>query len=473
MTVGCSRRARFRDRYTEGVPSSTPPESPGGSNRARLPWKFTAWSSSDCWSSPFTVLTVGVALGYRTDGPGDRERFDKLFAQGNFKDAYEGYRRLALDAKAQPDRVASDLNAAAQCLVKLGRIDELDAFREAVIAVHSGNWRLLQSASESYLNDAQHFGFLVAGKFHRGWHRGGGRHVGSYERDRARALQLLVRGLDRARTDPDRAAAGRYLLALARVLMGDRAQTDSWRLQSLTPIDVLPDYDEGGSGQWDGQQAGAPVETDGTPVYYRVPESFPKAKNDGERWRWALAQAVEVDPGLLNATRSSLAGFLLGQFGTQTMIGAGYYGITANDQPEAAGPYALDTLKDEETIARLATGIKRFTLPDEFDPIKIDQAIADEPKTGHGEGALNALMTIFENRRQFDRAADYLKRSRDTYGDKDGNKAGQIEQILGAWGQFEAMRTYPAGRGAAVDFRFRNGRRVHFEARGRSFSAGS
>ena len=56
--------------------------------------------------------------------------------------------------------------------------------------------------------------------------------------------------------------------------------------------------------------------------------------------------------------------------------------------PSAVDPYALDTLTDDETIARLATGIKRFKLPDEFNPIKIYQAIADDPKTGHGEDAL-------------------------------------------------------------------------------------
>ena len=31
----------------------------------------------------------------------------------------------------------------------------------------------------------------------------------------------------------------------------------------------------------------------------------------------------------------------------------------------------LESLKDEETMARLATGVKRFTVPDEFNPIKI------------------------------------------------------------------------------------------------------
>src|SRR5262249_29531294 len=229
--------------------------------------------------------------------------------------------------------------------------------------------------------------------------------------------------------------------------------------------DALPDYDETPWMPWGHHQAGAPVEPDGTPVYHRTPESLAKAKSDGERWRWALAQAAEADAGLLNTTRSALATFLVGQFGTQTIAGVGIGDGPSDGPPEADGPYALDTLSDDETIARLATGIRRFKLPDEFNFIRVFRAIADEPRTGHGEEALGALASIFENRRQFDRAVDELKRSVAAYGDKDKVKAQHIDQILGAWGQFELIRTHPAGRGAAVDFRFRNGRRVHFEAR--------
>ncbi len=49
-----------------------------------------------------TLLAVGVAVARRGEPPGDRERLDKLFTAGNYKDAYEGYRRLALDPKAEP-----------------------------------------------------------------------------------------------------------------------------------------------------------------------------------------------------------------------------------------------------------------------------------------------------------------------------------------------------------------------------------
>ena len=411
-----------------------------------------------------SILTVGVVLGIHAAEPADRERFDKLFAEGNYKEAYAGYRSLALNPKAESARVGSDLNRAVDCLQRLGRIEEIDDFREAVIVVHPRNWRLLQAAAESYLNDPQHFGFMVAGKFHRGWHRGGGNQVGTSERDRSRALQLMLQALPGAKEDPDRIAVGNYFLSLSHALMGDRAENDSWRLQNLTPLDILAEYGEGGYPGFDGTKEGAPVELDGTPVYYRIPESFEKAKNDGQRWRWALAQATEASAGLLNTARTVLADFFLSQFGTETIRGS-EFGEPSDDLAGVAGQYALHTLKDDETIARLATGIKRFTLPDEFNPIKIYLAIVADPVRGQGENAFNSLTSIFENRRQFDRAADYLRQNIANFGDENGGvKAKHLDQILGVWGEFSPTSPQADGRGATLDFRFRNGRRVHFEA---------
>ncbi len=111
---------------------------------------------------------------------------------------------LALDAKNKSDTIRTDFERAIHCLVQLGRIDEVDAFREAVIALHQGNWRMLEAAAASCLDDTQHFGTMIAGKFHRGGNRGGGRSLGSYERDRSRSLQLLTQGLELVRTEPNR-----------------------------------------------------------------------------------------------------------------------------------------------------------------------------------------------------------------------------------------------------------------------------
>ena len=80
-----------------------------------------------------------------------------------------------------------------------------------------------------------------------------------------------------------------------------------------------------------------------------------------------------------------LADFLWQQFGEQTMAHFGWrFGREETDdsQDEAAGIFSLKTLGEDETIARLATGVKRFKLPDEFNFIKIYQRVADDPKTG-------------------------------------------------------------------------------------------
>ena len=81
----------------------------------------------------------------------------KEFKDGNFKDAYNELRKKCLDPKADRMQVGKDLQLGITALQRLGREDEADEFREAVIAVHKNNWRLLETASQSYQN-TQHDG---------------------------------------------------------------------------------------------------------------------------------------------------------------------------------------------------------------------------------------------------------------------------------------------------------------------------
>src|SRR6202043_3719107 len=98
------------------------------------------------------------------------------------------------------------------------------------------------------------------------------------------------------------------------------------------------------------------------------------AASDGERWRWLLAMAVELAPGRTSEIDWTLATFFRSQFGVQTMG----YGSRSNSDDAAdkkTGTFDLHTLKDNETIARLATGLQRFEIPDEFNWIKIYERI--------------------------------------------------------------------------------------------------
>ena len=413
------------------------------------------------------VPPLPVELGQR------RAAAQKLFNDGNFKDAYEGFRKLALDTADDPTQVGNDLRMATEGLTRLGRMSEIDAFREEVIALHAKNWRLLLAAAENYLA-VDHYGAIVVGKFERGRHRGGG-HIEiaqANDRDRVRALQLLVEALPMLAQEPDRAAVANFYLVVARALLDNFGNSDAWRLQALTNLAELPDYEPG---WYYGRAAtGAPVQGDGTPVYYSASKTFEAATSDGERWRWALESAVEASAATLNETRFQRATFLQSQFGEQTMAEyGGWFARAASDdgkgdgegKQNSSGTFALHTLDEDETIAKLATGVKRFELPDEHNFIKLFQQIADQPQTGHGEQAVDALAQVFENRRQYPKAADYWRRAIKEYGPGQNNfRPLRLDQIVKNWGHFDNLQVQPAGKAAEVDFRFRNADKVHFEA---------
>ncbi len=430
-----------------------------------------------------TLAFVSVVAAVLADAPAPtqdrRDALHKQFDAGNFKDAYDGLRAMALNKDDDPRQVGDDMQLAIAALSRLGRIDESDEFREAVIAVHKSNWRLLQAAAESleqvynppghpqYADQPVHYGFRIAGKFYRGNRRGGGELVNSMDRDHVRGLQLMQDAMGQMNGENDGAAKGKFYIEFSHMLLGGRGgQFDAWRLQTLTNLKELPDYEPGWGYYNGGETRGAPVDADGNPVYYKAPKRWADATNDGERWRWTLVEAVEMSADLANEARMELANFLHGQFDVQTMAGFGLFGTEVDDtKKEQTGPFAVQTLGGDETIARLATGIKRFKLPDEFNFIKIYQTIADNPKTGHGGDSLDTLAGIFENRRQYPKAADYWRRAIKEYGPgpNDYRKL-RLEQIIGNWGRFEPMVTQPAGKGATVDFTFRNGNKVSFEA---------
>jgi tetratricopeptide (TPR) repeat protein len=129
-----------------------------------------------------------------------RQNAQKLMKAGNYKEAYDLYQKLATDPDESARQVGQDLEIALTCLQNLNRVKEADAFREKVAQVHAANWRALYAVARSYFN-IDHSGTIVAGKFERGPHRGGGKYANVMERDRVRALQLMVKAMETAEKD--------------------------------------------------------------------------------------------------------------------------------------------------------------------------------------------------------------------------------------------------------------------------------
>lgn len=390
------------------------------------------------------------------------EKFQKLFNQGNFKEAFEGFKKLALAPKAEARQAGNNMNMAIESLRNLGRNNEVDDFRDSVISIHEGDWRFLQMAADSFL-ESEHFGFLIAGKFERGYHRGGGRQVSSYSRDRARAMQLLYKALEQVRKDKDLKAASLFYLDFADIILRGSSGHESWRLQVLTDFSTLPEYDD--SPYWHPYHGvtPAPVDETGKPVFYKVPESFEKAANDGERWRSLLQEAAIADPSRKNISKMRLAQFLYQQFGVHTL--AGYFPGFMEDTNKETGTYDLANLKDEETIARIASGIKRLTLPDEFNYLKIWHEVALDGKTIENENAADMIAIEYENRRQYPKAAEAWKKAIAKFGGKGNhNRSYKLEQIVGNWGRFEPAHAQVSETKADIQFRFRNARTISLEA---------
>ncbi|MBL8796167.1 MAG: alpha-2-macroglobulin [Planctomycetia bacterium] len=396
----------------------------------------------------------------------DRPKFMKTYQDGNYKDAYEGLRQLALDPKSDPAQVSNDLNTGIQCLHQLGRIDEVDEFREAVIKAHGQNWRLLEAAAQSYVSTPHH-GHIVAGEFYRGNKRGGGKYVGTMQRDRVRALQLMQQALQAAGNAQNKAEVAQFHLRFSDMLLSGGGYHEPWRLQYLTDLTQLPDYEDGRYWGGRGAQRGAPVDATGEAVLHRIPKSWEDAKSDGERWRFMLVQAAEYDKNLHNETDMRLANFMRSQLGVQTMAyqqwGRGRGGDGDDTRKDQSGTYALNTLTDGETIAKLANGIKRFNVPDEFNWIKIYERVAQRGKTSFGEQARDAIAQEYEDRRQYVKAAEAWKQAIKDYG-AGANRQQRLDQIVGNWGRFEQGQMQPGGKPALVDFRFRNATKVSFEA---------
>jgi hypothetical protein len=308
-----------------------------------------------------------------------RASADKAMKDGNWNDALKVWREILVLPENAGQRLAEDLGKAVQCVQQLNKWEQWDAVMEDTVKAHAQDWRLLQQAAVLF-QQTQSWGTIISGEFQRG-QRQGGKFVSSEDRDRVRSLQLFeqaIKSVEAADENPE-VKAGFY----AQVVYSITARA-GWELQALTDLTKLPDYEENQHGYYGGRRwrggydpgddRGAPVDEKGEPVYHKTPESWTAAKSDGERFRWLLAQQAKQGPKHVLEADLFLARWLRGQFGEQTI--AQYWRAPEDDNnARQDGILTLHTLKENETIARLATGVKRFTLPDEFNFIAIMERV--------------------------------------------------------------------------------------------------
>ncbi len=361
------------------------------------------------------------------------------------------------------DESALDLHHANALIQQQNLWNEFDRVVEDAIATHLKNPMLMAQAASCY-QSACHFGRMIGGEFERGGEgndavrlidrvhlsedqRGAG--VNTSYRDRIRSMQLIR---DALKITKDESEQYQIWKTYAAFYPGE-----AWKLQTLTPIDNLPGWTESGPA---GGTEGAPWSKD-APVTYDVPLNWEASKNDGERWRFALSEMSRLKPTQIGNVTITLAQFSQSQFGTETLSSYGWW--NQQDPEKTKGILELETLAENECLAKTSDGVRRFKLPDSKHFIALYRSVLADPTVGNIAG--DALVDIFLNRLQYDKAREVLEQTITKYGlGSDRSREKLLKQIVGRWGRFGTVETVAAGTYPNLPLVFRNATRIKFTA---------
>ena len=323
---------------------------------------------------------------------------DKLYTElenqikdGLFKQAAATARKI-LDTlePGQNDEMAC---AAWAFLLKgLERMSQEDEIDECIEKYPGGKFSRCIPFLAAFKQKIPDTGYMIDGVFHRGYWDGHGEFVHCSSRDRVRRLQILAAAIPDAENCPDPVIRGRFFYNLANLLLQNRRQSQAYRLQAKTDLTVLPDYNL--RDDLDSSISRAPVNPDGTPVFYSVPVSFDAAVNDGERFRYAAARAEAAG----NADAALLYADFLRELFDFAAVSDTFFWYRDPEKCER-----LYQLKDNESIAELADGIRKITLPPDSVYLDIYR------RYGYHEHCA----TIYMARMQYERAAEEFRLARE------------------------------------------------------------
>ena len=374
---------------------------------------------------------------------------NKLHQQKNYREAFEKYKEFYSGKEInwqQNDHSLSELN---KCLQNFNKQELLDPLLDTILENYPNDPIALKEVAYA-LHKANHQFIKIDNKIIRSqwrWQRNVEQLNGS-EHDRSRALALILQAIDI--NDDDKLHKDLLRTAID-IIMMNRHQGQSWRLQYLTDLNIPADYEPD---RYSNDTSGAPVNDDGSPIFYESPSSLKQAKNDGERWRWLLTEYSKVseDDRYELEKRAKLS---YQQFGVQTIRTYSRYSMQGESQLKFIEQ--LKTLSDDETIAYLATGIQRFKLPDEHNFLKIWHKLKER----------NHLLTqnlaeAYLNRMQYQKALQHYKQLYKMEQRKWILE--RIKHIEAPTGEFLESSVQLPGK-AELKYKFRNSKEISLKAR--------
>lgn len=370
----------------------------------------------------------------------------KLSEQGNHREAAD----LGKAALAKPDATGELLEVTFQALSQLQTGNEQEQLLEDTVKTHPQDAAILLSAAKCF-QGLPHQGTVIENKFERGQWRGQGRQVQTMLKDRVRALQLLEAAL-KSRSDDTRDMLRYHILGQLRQVLstgnyGMQHPSQVWSLQQLSDLTQLPDFDD--QSGLDGPASGLPVDADGNPIFFQTPVSWQAATSDAQRLCWVMEQMTRFDGSLRHEALRFKADLAKAWFSVQSLAGYGFrFDASDDDTARQDGIATLHTLKDDETVAKLATGPKRFKLPAEWAFLPLLRSLAEDVAVQDAARFLawSSIADELRDRRQYPRAAEALKQAITQTQDGDTKKhvQAQLNQIIGNWGRFEPQAAQAA-----------------------------
>ncbi|GIW96744.1 MAG: alpha-2-macroglobulin [Pirellulaceae bacterium] len=399
-------------------------------------------------------------------------RAERDLQEGNFRDAFSALQRLVLDPSTSPETIARAFPLLRTSLHRLGEHWRVDDLLRQLVDRHPQQPLVLQIAAETILQ-APHHGMVFNQQFRRGTGGRGGVHgifINTVEQDRLLALkwldaarQAVEAAAESASSDPVQA---KILATFVDALLMGREDQHSWRLQTRTDLSAEPNYLDLAL-QQSYPTSRAPVDEQGHPVLYAAPESWDAAQSDGERLRWSIQRAVE-QPTVAADVLMKWGTFVHGQFGVQTLAEQWWRPLTISQDEELnTGILAVHTLADEETIARLADGVRRFTLPEDYHHLPLFRRVAALGDPQLAESAHWQVVQVYLNRRQYPQAAEELKALLARFPDGNLHFSAQslLNDIQQPRGILEPTPPAVAAQPTTMSLLFRNATRAKFTAR--------
>lgn len=384
------------------------------------------------------------------------------YTDGLYQEVYDYLKEWTLNPSVDPVEGAKAVELVCNCMDNLNRVSERDEWFEKLLQVHNDKPLILCALAVQNSNNS--YGVIIDNRFVRGERNG--QVVNSNQRDRVWSLRRMVRGMTLLEDESVRKKYSEHeLLRFYETFIGFFSDAASWKLQILTDLDQLPDYEEGYERY---ANSVAPVDSSGNPIFYVAPASFAKAKSDGERFMWILEQLAKISPKGQIDSLGLRGQFAQRMFGVQTL---NEYGLpfrrNVRSSEDQASILSLETLTDDETIARLANGVKRFKLPAGYNYIALMKELYERQQSSYDKYTVGrGLAQEYLNRRQFSKAAAQFKAmfSLDIPADEKSSMRKDYDDIVGNWGCFDPLRSKAAGTDVNLFWTFRNGHSVKFTA---------